>query len=337
MISVIVPIYKVEKYLTKCIDSIINQRYKDLEIILVDDGSPDNCPEICDKYAEQDNRIKVIHKENGRLLAARKSGVEASTGEYVTFVDGDDHISRFMYEEVAKAIDKYSPDMVITEFLWSYEKKDIPSERTLFKDFYSREEIENEIIPSMFFTGTYYQFGIYPNCWTKIVKRDNLINNIMDVDERVRMGEDAAFTYGCIMDSQSVAVVKRPLYYYRVIDTSMSKAYDANLPSTWNIAYESISNKADSLGIDIKSQLNYYLLYMMNILIRNEASKSNNKASADNKAAINTFFDENYLEALNSLDTSPLPVHTRVFHFAITHKSRVAVNIYKLLLRKFLL
>ena len=255
MISVIVPIYNVEKYLRQCIDSIINQTYKDLEIILVDDGSPDGSPEICDEYAQKDSRIKVIHKENGGLIAARKTGVNASTGEYVTFVDGDDFISKRMYEFVNEKITEYSPDMVLTEFFWSLEKKDIPSEITLFENYYDREAIENDIIPTMLYSGTFYQFGVYPNCWTKIVKRDLLLKNIKDVDERVRMGEDAAFTYGCIMESNSIAVVQEPLYYYRNLDTSMSNAYDDKLADIWSIPYEAIKNKANSLKIDIDSQL----------------------------------------------------------------------------------
>ena len=93
LISVIVPIYNVEKYLDKCVDSIINQTYKNLEIILVDDGSPDNCPQMCDDYAKKDSRIRVVHKENGGLSDARNAGMKVATGEYVSFIDSDDYIS----------------------------------------------------------------------------------------------------------------------------------------------------------------------------------------------------------------------------------------------------
>lgn len=93
LISVIVPVYNVEKYLTKCVDSITNQTYKNLEIILVDDGSPDNCPILCDNFAKTDKRIKVIHKKNGGLSDARNVGIENATGEYITFVDSDDYLN----------------------------------------------------------------------------------------------------------------------------------------------------------------------------------------------------------------------------------------------------
>ena len=336
MISVIVPIYKVEKYLRQCIESIINQTYKDLEIILVDDGSPDGCPAICDAYAQKDSRIKVIHKENGGLIAARKTGVDASTGEYVTFVDGDDFISKRMYEFVNEKITEYSPDMVLTEFFWSLEKKDIPSEITLFENYYDREAIENDIIPTMLYSGTFYQFGVYPNCWTKIVKRDLLLKNIKDVDERVRMGEDAAFTYGCIMESNSIAVVQEPLYYYRNLDTSMSNAYDEKLADIWSIPYEPIKNKANSLKINIDSQLAYYLLYLINFVIRNEASASNSKTKKEKNQVIKSLFNYKYCDDLKLVDINTLPLHTKVVYSAIRNKSILLINVYKTLLRKYL-
>lgn len=112
-ISTIVPVYNVEKYLTKCIDSIINQTYKDLEIILVDDGSTDNSGQICDQYAKKDNRIKVIHKENGGLSDARNVGIKNSTGEYLSFIDSDDYIDKDMIECLYNAITNTNSDIAV--------------------------------------------------------------------------------------------------------------------------------------------------------------------------------------------------------------------------------
>ena len=107
MISVIVPIYNVEKYLARCVDSIVNQTYKNLEIILVDDGSPDRCPQMCDDYAEKDSRIKVIHKKNGGLSDARNAGMAVATGEYISFIDSDDWIETSMFELLLNNIFQY--------------------------------------------------------------------------------------------------------------------------------------------------------------------------------------------------------------------------------------
>ncbi len=118
LISIIVPIYNVEKYLRKCIDSIVNQTYKNLEIILVDDGSPDNCGAICDEYAKKDERIKVIHKENGGLSDARNAGIDAATGKYIGFIDSDDYIAPDMYEKLYFAMFKAKADIAISNFLY---------------------------------------------------------------------------------------------------------------------------------------------------------------------------------------------------------------------------
>lgn len=111
LISVIVPVYKVEKYLDRCVQSIVDQTYRNLEIILVDDGSPDNCPAMCDAWAEKDKRVKVIHKENGGLSDARNAGMTAASGEYIGFVDSDDWLNAPMYQYLYEAIDATGSDI----------------------------------------------------------------------------------------------------------------------------------------------------------------------------------------------------------------------------------
>ena len=115
-ISIIIPVYKVEKYLSRCMDTILNQTLKDIEIILIDDGSPDNCPELCDEYAKQDNRVKVIHKNNEGLGFARNSGLEIATGEYVAFVDSDDYVKKSMFEELYNELKVNNLDVVFYNF-----------------------------------------------------------------------------------------------------------------------------------------------------------------------------------------------------------------------------
>ena len=123
-ISVIVPVYKVEKYLDTCIKSIVDQTHTDLEIILVDDGSPDNCPAICDEWAKKDARIRVVHKENGGLSDARNAGVEIATGEYIGFVDSDDFILPTMYEKLYNAIMENEADLSLCGYLYADENLD---------------------------------------------------------------------------------------------------------------------------------------------------------------------------------------------------------------------
>ena len=111
-ISIIIPVYNVEKYLDRCIDSIINQSLKDIEIILVDDGSPDNCPQLCDEWAKKDSRIKVIHKENAGLGMARNTGMQHATGEYIAFIDSDDYVDLDMYAKLLEKAELHNADIV---------------------------------------------------------------------------------------------------------------------------------------------------------------------------------------------------------------------------------
>ena len=113
MVSVIIPVYKTEQYLDRCIESVVNQTYKNLEIILVDDGSPDNCPKMCDEWAKKDSRIKVIHKKNGGLSDARNVGIDCATGEYLSFIDSDDFISNQMYKKMLNSIENFNADLAV--------------------------------------------------------------------------------------------------------------------------------------------------------------------------------------------------------------------------------
>ena len=150
--SVIVPIYKVEKYLEKCITSILNQSFTDFELILVDDGSPDSCPQICDNFALKDSRIRVIHKKNGGLVSARNIGIQAAKGDYICYVDGDDWIHKDMLSEIYKdSIQKYSPDMIIFGIvkLFANRKEEIFTD--LDDGIYKKEQLIKDIYPYMMY------------------------------------------------------------------------------------------------------------------------------------------------------------------------------------------
>lgn len=120
LVSIIVPIYKVEDYLKKCVDSLINQTYKDIEIILVDDGSPDNCPKLCDEFALRDSRVKVIHKINGGLSSARNAGLDVCNGDFVMFIDSDDFVSENMVETLLNNYEKTKADIIVCDYYLVY-------------------------------------------------------------------------------------------------------------------------------------------------------------------------------------------------------------------------
>lgn len=149
LISIIIPIYNVEKYLDKCVNSVVRQTYADLEIILIDDGSPDHCPQICDAWAKKDDRIKVIHKQNGGLSDARNVGLNNSTGDFVMFLDSDDYISDNMCETLMALIKKYNVSMAMCDFVSFYEDEPIVVKgEDIVVNYYDEKKLRNLIYES---------------------------------------------------------------------------------------------------------------------------------------------------------------------------------------------
>lgn len=267
MISIIVPIYKIESLLPECIDSIINQSYLDLEIILVDDGSPDRCPIICDEYAKRDSRIKVIHKTNGGLVSARKAGLEIATGEYISYVDGDDWIEPKMYEEMMSHVLNYNVDMVIAGF-----KKDIGGIATnkinsLQVGYYDKKGISDEIISDMMFADEENQPGIYTYVWNKLFRKSILYKYQMDVYDGISLGEDAAVVYPMILNCKSIYISESCCYHYRQRADSMLKLGSKieNDINRIRLLYSFLYRKfSESEYINrLEKELNKYTLYLL--------------------------------------------------------------------------
>ena len=222
LVSVIVPIYKIDKYVGICIESIINQTYHNLEIILVDDGSPDRCPEICDLYASKDSRIKVIHKKNGGLVSARKAGLEASTGTLIGYVDGDDWIGPGFYQSLVHSLMETDSDIAIAGFsrdLFTSTKNMLNS---IPSGIYDGESLK-QVYKKMLSNGPFYMHGLTTYLWNKLFKREMIIKPQMEVDDRITVGEDAAVVYKAILGSNRIIVTDNCAYHYRQREDSMLK------------------------------------------------------------------------------------------------------------------
>lgn len=209
-VSVIVPVYNVERYLEKCLDSIINQTYKNLDIILVDDGSPDGCGLICDNYAAKDNRITVIHQQNGGLSAARNAGIKASTGEYLSFIDSDDYVQSHFIERMVEICEQKEVDICICGFT-SVENQ-LTAENTSV-DVYSR----HDIIMKLCQDGT----GVYTVAWNKIYKR-YIFDELRFMNGRIH--EDEAIMHKLLWRSEKTAVIEDCLYFYRHNEQSITNS-----------------------------------------------------------------------------------------------------------------
>lgn len=216
LFSVIVPMYNVEVYAKECIESILNQSYKDFELILVDDGSEDSTPNIIDEYAQKDNRIIAIHKENGGLVSARKAGLLKSSGEYIVPVDGDDWIDLSYLEKFANIIFEHIDiDIVCCDCCNVYEN----GKRTKIIGYekyglLKREDIEKTIYPKV--------FEFQPNLCEKVFKKNIYKKKQLDIDERISMGEDMAVLFPLLFEINSIYVIDEALYYYRRNSKSMT-------------------------------------------------------------------------------------------------------------------
>lgn len=219
--SIVVPIYNVKQFLDKCVGSILNQSYTDFELILVDDGSTDGSSQMCDQYKKQDSRIIVIHKKNGGLVSARKAGIAVARGDYAVCVDSDDWLDENYLLEVEKIVSKYSTDVVCFEHYEVLNGKTKKRPLQFRKGLYNKSDLQNEIYPSLIRTTTSNAFP--PSIWAKVYKMELYRSEQLAVDDRIKIGEDAACTIPCMVRANSVYVLDKPLYYYRRNSSSMTK------------------------------------------------------------------------------------------------------------------
>lgn len=222
LISVIVPIYGIEHYVGICIESIINQTYKNLEIILVDDGGKDKCPEICDLYKRKDKRIKVIHKPNGGLVSARKAGLQQSNGIYICYVDGDDWIGPGFIDGLYTAAETSGADMVCAGQTRDLFSKSAHFLNALPTGIYEGGKL-NDLWKTMISCDAFYKPGISTYVWNKLFKRELVLSPQLTVDNRISIGEDGAVTYPALLKSKKVAVIDNVAYHYRQREDSMLK------------------------------------------------------------------------------------------------------------------
>lgn len=202
-VSVAIPVYNTERYIRQCLDSIVNQTLKGIEIILVDDGSTDNSGAICDEYAAKDSRVKVIHKANGGLSTARQVGLEASTGEYYTVCDSDDWVELDMYEEQYRRAVAEGADMVICSYFTNY-----PDGREIEGKPYNYTTQKQYIIDVM-------SRRTEPMTVTRLIKRELFSKYDISYQRGINLGEDALILYKLLMHPLKITMNPKPYYHYR--------------------------------------------------------------------------------------------------------------------------
>jgi len=213
MISVIIPIYKADQFLVRCVESILKQSYTDFELVLVDDGSPDNCPSICDDFAKKDSRVKVIHQENSGEAAARNTGVDNSSGEYIAFVDSDDYVDEQYLEAMLDLQKKYDADFVSCQCRYLHGDGSI----TMHPDITEKtEEIVIDLDKSDF-RAWYLSGGV----WCRLYKKSVINEYGLRFDSKYRIGCDFVFNMAYLNVSNVSVATPRCLYTYVQNDASI--------------------------------------------------------------------------------------------------------------------
>lgn len=270
LFSIIVPVYKVSQYIDCCVESILNQKFSDFEVLLVDDGSPDECPLICDSYAKRDNRVKVIHKKNGGIVSSRQAGAEAAKGEYVCCVDGDDWISLDYLSKFAEAIRENQPDIVCCRAFWAYPDHQMEAGITAPYGFYDRRKMEKEIFPVLIESKNGQYFA--PSLWAKAFRRDLFLKNMM-TDCMVHIGEDNACVKSCIFWARGMTLLQDPMYYYRqnpVSVTKSKKAFGWEMPGLVSRHFES---HIPMMAFDFQQQVYRNLVHNLFIVACSQFNK----------------------------------------------------------------
>lgn len=343
LISVIVPVYNTERYLSVCVDSILNQTYKNIEVILIDDGSPDGSPVICDAYAAKDDRVKVIHKENGGVHTARNAGIDQARGKYLIFVDSDDWLSDNMLEEMF-ARTKNNMDIVRCNYVREFPDKSLIKNNTILQEKqYSHDEC---VEIGRMLVGLVHEELSHPeeqnvlaSTCICLYKRTLLMDHNIRFQSIREYGsfEDGLFNIQAFMYMKSFVYIDKPFYHYRKFDhVSITTGYKTDFLSKYEKQFEYIqlltadvaSTKMEEA---IRSRIVLSILGMSLNAVRNPGGKR--AALAEIKSILRS---QKIYAAANVLDMSCMPLKWKLYYTFAKKRMALAVLTMTLIISKLI-
>lgn len=261
LFSVIVPIYNIEKYIRRCIESVLSQSFADFELILVDDGSPDNSGAICDEYAEKDERIQVIHKENGGLVSARQAGIRVASGDYIFHLDGDDAVLPDALESAYKIIKDTNADIVSFSYKCSINEKIGETVCDLVDEgLYNKSKIEQDIFPKLLLDKNMNH--IFYFLWGKAIKRELATKHQLNVNPAISLGEDLSCIVPCFLEAETVYMSKKAIYLYTIRNDSISTDFKTHQISQIADVISSLRGLNIEKPKDFDEQISRYSCFM---------------------------------------------------------------------------
>lgn len=316
LITIVVPVYNAEKYLNRCIESIVNQTYRNSEIILVDDGSPDKCPQMCDQWAEKDSRIKVIHKENAGAGMARNTGIEEACGRYILFVDSDDYIDLKTIEKCVAELLKTQSDVVMFGRFSAFADGTVKETPVVTDEYYfSGNRVIDDILSGLFV----HERGIGISSCNKIYSLQLIKEkNIKFKSEREILSEDAIFNLELFAYVKAVAIIPESFYYYFKNEASFSRTYKKDLQKLNNAFLEKCIFLCEKYGYKsqtinrIRARYHIYAFAGMKQIEACDFSKKQKKTLLDG-----FFKDEALHKSITFESLKPKSIPLKIFYLCI--------------------
>ena len=335
-ISIVVPVYNTEEYLEHCLDTLLNQTYRNLEIILVDDGSTDSSSTICDEYEAGDERVKVIHKENGGLISAWKRGVDECTGEYISFVDSDDWISLDMMETMSRQLTGSTKEIVASDYVIEYENgKKRYVWQSLAPGTYTGDIFKRDVVPQLL--GNESRKIHFSRCM-KLISCKLILDNAHYSDSRIRMGEDITVMLPALMDCERLVMMnRRAWYHYFYWNASMVHKYDAtmfkNMQLLRGIIYQVIKDKMVGLERqDMNRQADKEYIFLLLLVLKNEA-RGNPRGYRQN--ILDIARSKEVSELVNKTPVAIADQSNKLTYYVLKHPNVVTVSILRLAMQLY--
>lgn len=330
-ISVVVPVYNVELYLRQCLDSIINQSYSNLEIILVDDGSEDQSLKICEDFASKDSRIKVIHQKNAGVSVARNKGIEAATGEYITFLDSDDWIEKEMYKEMMRInIQHKDVDIVMCDFLNVKNNNTEKITVDIRNGFYSRQDIIKELYPTLLVTEDLGRLPIV-SVWNCLFKKELFLNNKIAFDVDLRYAEDYLFMAAIMLHTNSFYYLKDYYgYHYRQYEISRSKKYQPKWWDNFLLLNDRLSLLlSEDKSYDFSRQIKFQLIHSA-LFVSSAIFHSNNLKTKEKLILLKKLFNDSVLRSsFSNLNFKNKPLGLQIMLHIVKSRQILGYWIFK--------
>lgn len=333
-ISVIIPIYNVEKYLNQCIDSIISQTFRDIEVILVDDGSTDNSPKICDAYARQDDRVKVIHQKNGGPSSARNAGIDIATGKYIMFVDGDDWVELNTIQSCVNSISlDDNVDLICFSYIREYENTSLPVHLFNGDKVFKGKGAQN------FYRQLFGPLGVecrepqhvdkLVSCCMKLYRADIIDKGRFFDTKEVGSCEDGLFNMYALYGYDNIVYIDECFYHYRKVRGTLTSSYRPNLIKQWNRLFDIIYRITEEkdLSEDYKIALNNRIAFSIIGIGLNEFSDMQKNFFGHKQVISGYLKSDKYKNSVKGLKIRHLTLQWKIFMFCCKQHMAFAVSL----------